>query len=388
MTFERTQQTPRKLIVNAISAHRGGIVTYTLNLLRHMPDSGVTGEIYVPPSFRERVVDEHLNRGVLQDVDLSTLGSFKRLIWEQVNWRRIVRESGADVLYSSANYSLIRCPIPQILMIQGEISFNPYYQKAVLPRLTRAERAGYWLRRHMVTFSMHNSDIVLFPSETSMNSVVREHPALAAKSFVNYLAAEDALRDTNDTRVWREGGVLKTLYLSVYYPHKDPVTLVRAIAQLRDSGTDATATVTMNDDEFSHWSTGIDDLQQLREPGNGEFLNLGHVPHKAIRAILKTHDVLVSTSLAETFEFQLVEGMAVGLPVVATDIPIHREVCGDAALYFAPGDHQGLAKRLRQLDGDPALRAALAERGQARVGRKYSWRRHMQVLHDCVARLG
>jgi glycosyltransferase involved in cell wall biosynthesis len=353
-----------------------------------MPDSGVTGEIYAPPSFRQRVVDERLNQGALRDVDLSNLGSFKRLFWEQVNWRRIVKESGADVLYSSANYALIRCPIPQILLIQGEISFNPYYQKAVLPRLSRAERAGYWLRRRMVTFSMHNSDIVLFPSETAMNSVVRENPGLAEKSFVNYLAAEDALRDTNDARAWKEGGVLKTLYLSVYYPHKDPVTLVSAIGQIRDSGTDATATVTMNDDEFSHWSTGIDDLQKLREPGNSDFLNLGHVPHKDIRAILKTHDVLVSTSLAETFEFQLVEGMAVGLPVVATDIPIHREVCGDAALYFAPGDHRGLAKRLLQLDGDPALRAALAERGRARVGRKYSWRRHMQVLHDCVARLG
>ena len=83
-------------------------MTYTLNLLRHMPDSGVTGEIYVPPSFRERVVDEHLNRGVLQDVDLSTLGSFKRLFWEQVNWRHChvngmhAQESVSDVFQAAA----------------------------------------------------------------------------------------------------------------------------------------------------------------------------------------------------------------------------------------------------------------------------------------------
>ena len=388
MTVERTQKPKIKLIVNAISAQRGGIVTYTLNLLRHMSNSGFTGEIYVPPSFRERIDDERLDRSGLRDVDLLNLGSFKRLFWEQVNWRRIVTESGADVLYSSANYAMIRCPIPQILLVQGEISFNPYYQKAVLPRLGRIERAGYWLRRHMVLLSMRNSDIVLFPSETSMKSVVRDDPALAEKSFVNYLAAEDALRDMNDARAWREEGVLKTLYLSVYYPHKDPLTLIRAIRHLRDSGTDATATVTMNDDEFSHWSTGVDDLRRLREPGNSDFLTLGHVPHKDIRAVLKTHDVLVSTSLAETFEFPLVEGMAVGLPVIATDIPIHREICGDAALYFAPGDYQSLAKRLLQLDGDTTLRAKLAERGRARVSRKYSWLRHMQVLHDCVARLG
>jgi glycosyltransferase involved in cell wall biosynthesis len=339
----RPNSVKSELVVNAISAQHGGIVTYTLNLVRHMRKSGLTGRVYVPPTFMKRI-DEKEGHGVdLVDVDLSGLGSLKRLFWEQLNWRRIVKDSGAHVLYSSANYGLIRPPIPQILMIQGEISFNPYYQEAVLPRLSWLERLGFALRRRLVLLSMRHSDIVLFPSETAMKSVVGDDPALITKSRVNYLCAEDSLKNTISTRKWREDGVLKTLYISVYYPHKDPLTLVRATQKLRDSGINAIARITMKDQDFTHWSSGPSELKEMRARENSDFLTLDHIPHEKIDSELKQHDVLVSTSLAETFGFPLVESMAAGVPVVATDVPIHREICGDAAMYFQPGDFEDLA---------------------------------------------
>ncbi|MFT5485946.1 MAG: glycosyltransferase involved in cell wall biosynthesis [Paracoccaceae bacterium] len=377
-----------ELVVNALSAQHGGIVTYTLNLIRHMRKSGLTGKVYVPPPFLARV-EEKTGDGVnVLDVNLSGLGGIKRLFWEQLNWRRIVRDSGARVLYSSANYGLVRPPIPQILMIQGEISFNPYYQEAVLPRLSRMERIGFALRRRLVRWSMRHSDIVLFPSLTSMESVVGDDPELAEKSRVNYLCAEDSLKNMQNARIWREDGVLKTLYISVYYPHKDPLTLVRAIGKLRESGMNAATRITMKDEDFTHWSSGPADLKKLRAPEHSDFLTLGHVPHKNIDDELKQHDVLVSTSLAETFGFPLVESMAAGIPVVATDVPIHREICGDAALYFAPGDSDDLAKQLVKLDDDADLRATLTQRGHARVGKMYGWSQHLEILRDCVSSLG
>lgn len=388
MKAARQNHVESELVVNAISAQHGGIVTYTLNLIRHMRKSGLTGKVYVPPAFFERIDEKDRDGVKLLNFDLSGLGSLRRLVWEQLNWRRVVRDSGARVLYSSANYGLIRPPIPQILMIQGEISFNPYYQEAVLPQLSRLERLGFALRRRLVRWSMRYSDIVLFPSETAMKSVIGDDPALAKKSRVNYLCAEDELRDCPSTRTWREDGVLRALYISVYYPHKDPHTLVRGIRKLRESGMNAKARITMKDQDFIHWSSGPRDLKKLQAPENSDFVTLDHVPHEDIDTELKRHDVLVSTSLAETFGFPLVESMAAGIPVVATDVPIHREICGDAALYFAPGDSDDLAEQLMKLDEDPTLRTTLAQRGRARVGDMYGWSLHLKVLRDCVASLG
>ena len=174
----------------------------------------------------------------------------------------------------------------------------------------------------------------------------------------------------------------------MYYPHKDPLTLVRGIRKLRESGTNATARITMKDEDFTHWSSGPNDLKKMRAPENSDFITLDHVPHNNIDSELQHHDVLVSTSLAETFGFPLVESMAAGIPVVATDVPIHREICGDAALYFAPEDADDLAKQLMKLNDDADLRATLAQRGQARVSKMYNWSFHLKVLYDCVSSLG
>ena len=387
MTVARPNSIKSELIVNAISAQHVGIVTYTLNLIRHMRKSDLTGRIYVPPPFFDRVDEKERDGVSLVNVNLSGLGSLKRLFWEQLNWRRVVKDSGASVLYSSANYGLIRPPIPQILMIQGEISFNPYYQEAVLPRLSKLERLGFALRRRLVRWSMRHSDIVLFPSETALKSVVGDDPELARRSRVNYLCAEDGLKNLKSTRTWREDGVLKTLYISVYYPHKDPLTLIRAVRKLRDSGTNAIARITMKDQDFTHWSSGPAELKKMRASENDDFVILDHVPHKDIGTELNQHDVLVSTSLAETFGFPLVESMAAGVPVIATDVPIHREICGDAALYFRPGDSEDLATQLMKLDKDPDLRATLVKRGHTRASDMYGWSRHLQILGDCVTSL-
>jgi glycosyltransferase involved in cell wall biosynthesis len=381
---ECPKRSKRELIVNAISAQHGGIVTYTLNLVRHMRNSDLVGKVFVPPDFFNRINERDLAGVSLVNADLSGQSGLTRLLWEQLNWRRTVRKSGAKVLYSSANYGLIYPPIPQILMVQGEISFNPYYQKAVLPRLSLKERLSFALRRRLVLWSMRHSDIVLFPSETARSSVVGKDPKLAGKSRVNYLCAAESLKNLKSARGWRENEEIRALYVSVYYPHKDPLTLVRAIQKIRSGGRKATARITMKNEDFAHWSCGPGELKLLRAPENRDSINLKHIPHKNIASELKNYDVVVSTSLAETFGFPLVESMAAGIPVVATDIPIHREICGDAALYFPPGDSEALADEIMRLDKDPELREILVKNGEERSRTMFSWSRHIDILSDSV----
>jgi glycosyltransferase involved in cell wall biosynthesis len=95
------------------------------------------------------------------------------------------------------------------------------------------------------------------------------------------------------------------------------------------------------------------------------------------------HDILVSPSLAETFGFPLVEAMGLGMPIVVADTPIHREICGDAALYFAPGSSHELCDRVLELDCNPALRQRCSELGKARVRANFVWNKHMSSLVGC-----
>lgn len=376
-----------RVIVNAISAHTGGIVTYTSFLIDFLKAFKVDSVVCVPDGYGADKPDDAGSPVRLRHTGANRYRGFVRFLWEQFAWRRIVRESGADVLFSSANYGLIHSPIKQVLLVQGEIAFNPVYKARVLPRLTWVERIGIALRRYLMLWSAHASDLVVFPSQTALESVVDVDRFIANKSVVNYLAVNSNLPGMERSRIWRDGGVLKLLYVSIYYPHKDPQTLVDATRRLCGDGIAAHAWITMEPRDFWPWSTGPKDLPPLLDAQADGVVTLGRLDYSKIGSALTDHDVMVYPSLAETFGFPLVEAMAAGMPVVAADTPVHREICGDAVLYFDVGDADALADRLKELDAAPQLRATLSERGRARVADRYLWEHHMGALIGAMGKL-
>lgn len=97
---------------------------------------------------------------------------------------------------------------------------------------------------------------------------------------------------------------------------------------------------------------------------------LGAISEGEKIARLKGADVFCAPSLyGESFGVVLLEGMAAGTPVVASDIPGYANAArqGSDALLFAPGDHEALAQALRVALGDEAKRSALVASGRERA---------------------
>ncbi len=90
-----------------------------------------------------------------------------------------------------------------------------------------------------------------------------------------------------------------------------------------------------------------------------------------VDALYRSALALVMPSRYEGFGFTPLEAMARACPVLASDIPAHREVSGSGAL-LVPLDEGQWADSLRRLTADDALRAELRERGRQTVAR-YSW---------------
>jgi glycosyltransferase involved in cell wall biosynthesis len=89
-------------------------------------------------------------------------------------------------------------------------------------------------------------------------------------------------------------------------------------------------------------------------------------------AVYQLAEVAVLVSLYEGFGIPVIEAMAAGTPVVASDVSSLPEVCGGAALLVDPLDTDALASRLDQVLGDADLRASLTAAGLANA-RRYSW---------------
>lgn len=99
----------------------------------------------------------------------------------------------------------------------------------------------------------------------------------------------------------------------------------------------------------------------------------GDLPYEVIPSAYRAADVFVLPSLVETQGLVLLEAMASGLPVVATDLPAVREliVPGETGLLVPPRDPAALAGAVAGLLGDPALRRRLGEAARAHVRPRY-----------------
>jgi glycosyltransferase involved in cell wall biosynthesis len=113
------------------------------------------------------------------------------------------------------------------------------------------------------------------------------------------------------------------------------------------------------------------------ERGIGERVHfLGAVPHPELPDVLRAADLfLLTTEPPESFGIVLIEAMATGLPVIATDYPGVRAVVAHGTGLLAPqGDVGAVAARLREIvELGPAGRDAMGAAGRRRAESEWNW---------------
>ncbi|MCC5974541.1 MAG: glycosyltransferase [Rubellimicrobium sp.] len=125
----------------------------------------------------------------------------------------------------------------------------------------------------------------------------------------------------------------------------------------------------------------------------------GHIPHVEVAPRMASCDILIAPYATQVSHagggdigrwmspLKLFEYMAAERPIVASDLPVLREVVcdGETALLCEPGDPAAFADALMRLGADPALRARLARAGRDLLEAEYTWdRRARRILEGIV----
>ncbi|TSE31183.1 glycosyltransferase family 4 protein [Tepidimonas charontis] len=104
----------------------------------------------------------------------------------------------------------------------------------------------------------------------------------------------------------------------------------------------------------------------------GQLFMLSAVPAPDLRVLYRHAAATVCPSLGEGFDYSGVESMACGGITIASDIPVHREIYGDAAEYFDPYSTISLVNALKKVLYSPdavRIRAQMQERGRVIAAR-------------------
>jgi glycosyltransferase involved in cell wall biosynthesis len=106
---------------------------------------------------------------------------------------------------------------------------------------------------------------------------------------------------------------------------------------------------------------------------------VGRVSDSELACLYRGASAFLETSLYEGFGYGVLEAMASGSPVVASNVTSIPEVVGDAALLCAPGDVDAFAHKLRRVLDDAELARTLRERGLERAA-TFTWERTGEAL--------
>ena len=188
---------------------------------------------------------------------------------------------------------------------------------------------------------------------------------------------------------WREPGRINLLFVGRLDPRKGVQLLLDAMPEVVERTAGRARLLVVGDSYLrSKFESSV--AAGIRE----HVRFLGHVPSADLARWYATGDIFVSPASGnESFGIVLLEAMACGRPVVASDIPGYRSVVVPDVngLMFPPGDRAALARTLAGLVDDPERRQALAIRGRARA-LEFAWPRVTDrieaVYREVLARRG
>lgn len=166
------------------------------------------------------------------------------------------------------------------------------------------------------------------------------------------------------------------LYMGTIQPRKNLITLVQAYELMREKGYSGKLVLAGK----VGWLAN-DTLEYIKSSKvRRDIILPGYVTDEERAALYRHAEVFVLPSLYEGFGVGVLEAMASGCPVVASNTSSLPEVVGRAGLLFNPSDHQALANSLNQ-----AIKARhrLVKAGLLEV-KKYSWEKCAAETLTCL----
>jgi glycosyltransferase involved in cell wall biosynthesis len=373
------------LFINSLAASAGGGLTYIRNVIPHLAAApNVRATVALSPGLRQ----EFGGSNNIEFLELE-IPPAKRFWFEQSKLPGLIRGCDANVLLSTGNFALRNSPVPQLLLSRNSIYTSGDFYRDLLARGEYRTWADTRIRAMLAKRSILWADCTVAPSEAfaaelrawTGRPVHAVHHGFDRDAFFSESGplsgeVEEKLQDT--------GGALRLLFVSHYNYYRNFETLIRALPLLRQRLSNRPLKLFLtcklsaggNPGEYRPEAAA----KLVKELGVEEMVvELGAIPYRQLHLLYSRADVYVTPAYTETFAHPLVEAMASGLPVVASDLAVHREICGEAAAYFPRFSAEALAETVAQFAGSMEMSRRMATIGLDR-SRQFSWKTHVEKI--------
>lgn len=256
-----------------------------------------------------------------------------------------------DVAFETARFFGWRLPFPTL-------SWFPDFQHRRLPQLFSP--VARWRREIGFRVKMASGRTIMLSSESALRDCQAFFPAIAGKASVVRFASRPSpeLLAADPAEIVRQYDLpARFFYLpNQFWRHKNHQVVVDALSMLSARGIEPVVAVSgsKNDprepDYFRKIMAQIDARQLSRS-----FRYLGMIPLSHVYALLRACTALINPSRFEGWSTTVEEAKAFGVPMILSDLEVHREQTAGVAKYFDTDSPQMLADHLmsENQDGKP-----------------------------------
>jgi glycosyltransferase involved in cell wall biosynthesis len=359
----------KRILIDATGANLGGGYTYLVNVMPRLCALAPQAE------FRLLLRNERLANSLTPQAEvtanfeitaLPVVGAGTRLLHVFTKMPQLAREWRADVYFSVGEVAPLQMPCASIASFRNahvftnEVTAPTFYDRLRFKLLFGIARLAAW-RCDRIMFVSHASagwigDSISLPS--GRRAVI--HHGIDAEQW------STAEPHSEHPRPY-------ILSVSTIYHYKNYLRLIEAYVQLaKRVGAAAVPDLIIIGNDFDlEYRARMDAARDAGGEIAAQIHILGGMPYESVRSYCRGAVLFVFPSYLETFGHPLLEAMAAGIPVVASDIETFREIAGEAARYTPYDDVDAMAAAI-ETALDPAVAEELVLAGKQQV-KLFSW---------------
>lgn len=350
------------LLIDGLGSRVGGGVTGLIGLVKALTIVAPENKYSIVLSTRYQRSLITLFSGLINviGVDLPT-NILIRTFYQNIFLNKIIFKIDADVVFFSGEGACFNVQIPSIV-ISGNLSL--FAKEEQFGQVARQLYLYKLLRRPIALWAMRRVSKIGFVSSELRKIVLGQCDIDEGKTFLMPHGVDDSFYNGYVSQEWRQRLGTEPYFLSVssINLNKGYELLLRAYADLPD---DYPKLVIAG--QVLHQPTYLKMLDLITEKKlENRVLLLGRVDYDKLPGLYSGAILFIFPSDLESFGIPLLEAMASGLPIVASSLPVCREVCDDAAVYFEKGKIPSLSSQIIHVMSNGDVRSELSRKAKQR----------------------
>jgi glycosyltransferase involved in cell wall biosynthesis len=269
------------------------------------------------------------------------------------------RSRRIDVVFENGRFFGWRSPFPAI-------AWFPDFQHGQLPQLF--SRGARWRRELGFRAQIMSGRHILLSSESALADLRKYYPRMTNEvSVVRFASQPEAALLTGDIAKTLTEYKLPQRYFYLpnqFYRHKNHQVVIDALTILKERGCDIVIAASGSPKDLRGEGYFENLMRQVKARGlEMNFRYLGILPLDHVYALLRACVALINPSRFEGWSTTVEEAKSFGVPLILSNIEVHREQAGSSARYFGLEDAATLAEELweaQQAAGPPVARDLLA----------------------------